>query len=304
MDTQGVIPSAPPAQLKTSVRKICFVVIVVAGVCSITLNIYHDTQIGNLPWTIAGMAGFVAPFSCATLAHIAAEVKFGWFFKILVFGVTAAMMYVSASAGVPVLEHIMKTGPAITTMIGLDTAAIICLSVLIRDSELKKAFEEWKQAEAERQAQAERDEIAARYGRTQRRETPRGNTGGNGSGNTWGNTGGNGLPGGGESPLPASEATAALPAGQGDGAGAEVLELDEHRSAARRESMSEDEMRALAEKMAGELAKIGEEISVRKFTDTYGGTPRRVGPIVREVKDRFAEAKKDRESATESAEAR
>lgn len=304
MGPQGVTPSAPPAQLKPSVRKMSYTAIIAAGIFSLSLNIYHDITGGNLPGIIAVMAGFIAPFLCAILAHVAAELNFSLVFKVLVFGVVGAMMYVSASSGVSVLEHVMKAGPAYALALGADATAMICLGVLMEDGNRRKALEEWNRAETARREQAERDEIAARYGRTPRRETPGGNTRGNGGGNT----GGNSLPGAGGNTGPGQDPAAVVPPGSsarpGDGDGAEVLDLDSRRSSARRESMSEDEIRKLAESMASDLAKIGEEISVRKFTDQYGGTPRRVGPIVSEVKARFAEAKKSRESGPSSAEAR
>jgi hypothetical protein len=37
--------------------------------------------------------------------------------------------------------------------------------------------------------------------------------------------------------------------------------------------------------LADELEKVGRELTVRAFMDEYGGTPKRVAPLVKRVKE-------------------
>lgn len=315
MGIQGVTPSAPPAppaQLKSSVRKLAYTAIIASGAQSLSLNIYHDTHHGNLPGIIAVMAGIIAPFLCAVLAHVAAEMNFPWYSKACVFLVVGAMMYVSAASGISVLEHVMPVSPAAALSIGADAASMLCLGVLMEDSNRRAALEKWNQAEAERQKQAELEKLSARHARPQRRETPTGNAGGNIAENAWGNVlasaGGNTWPDTSGTTEPTASVTES-PARQGASADATVLNLAAHRPAtrrpaARRQPMTEEEIRKLAEAMAADLAALGEELTVRKFTAKYGGKTGRVGPIVNEVKTSFAAARKNAGAGPASADAR
>ena len=55
----------------------------------------------------------------------------------------------------------------------------------------------------------------------------------------------------------------------------------------RRPAATDDEIRMLAEALADELAAEGKALTVRAYTDKYGGKTSRVSPIVADVKARL-----------------
>lgn len=277
-----------PKSMDPSVVKACQASIVLAAGLSITLNVYQHLHGHDLNPGIAWVVGTFVPVLVALLSHVAAHVKSGWFVKVLVFGISGLLMYVSASAGTTVLTPALHFGPALATSAGADLAALTMLGFLMHAADLKAALDAWEEREAERRRQAEYEALSARFGRP-------GNGRGNALGNSRGNAGGNAVKAAeGNAPAlqPGNAGRTALPSAvvvagtaetvQGDratGPMATVTDLP------RRASMSDDEMWTLAVKLADERERVGLELTVRAFMEEYGGTPKRVAPLVKKVKE-------------------
>jgi hypothetical protein len=297
-DTTAVLDPRPKT-LRKDVEVVCEAATVIALGISIELNVYDHLHNGHITPLIAWTIGISVPALVAILSHAAAHVNFHWSIKGWIGAIVAVLMYVSASAGTRVLTPGMTHGPALATAFGMDLAALTALGTLMYSASQKAALAKWEarqevrrlQAEQERAEQAERAEYEAlieRFGRA-------GNRRGNALGNSRGNAGGNAVeaPGGNTSALqPGSAGRAALPpavvvtgtaetvqGGRATGPMATVTDLP------RRASMSGDEMWTLAMKLADERERVGLELTVRAFMEEYGGTPKRVAPLVKKVKE-------------------
>jgi hypothetical protein len=276
----------------------CEAATVIALGISIELNVYDHLHNGHISPLIAWTIGIAVPALVAILSHAAAHVNFHWSVKGWIGAIVAVLMYVSASAGTRVLTPGMTHGPAVGTAFGMDLAALTALGTLMYSASQKAALAKWEarqearrlhaeREERERTARAEYEALAARFGRP-----------GNSRGNALGNSRGNGIkaPGGNASALQSGNASRpalppatpagivaataeTVPAGQVTGPLATVTDLP------RRPSMTEDEMWALAMKLADERERVGLDLTVRAFMDEYGGTPKRVAPLVKKVKE-------------------
>lgn len=292
-DTTAVLDPRPKT-LRKDVEVACEAATVIALGISVELNVYAHLHIGHIVPLIAWTIGFSVPFLVAILSHAAAHVNFHWAVKGWIFVIVSILMYVSASAGTRVLTPGMGHGPALGTSFGMDLAALTTLGTLMYSASQKAALAKWEarqealrlQAERgarERAEQAEYEALSARFGRP-----------GNGRGNAWGNA----IEGpGGNAPAfqPGDASRAALspavpagvvastaetvPGGLATGPLATVTDLP------RRPSMSDDEMWTLAMKLADERERVGLELTVRAFMDEYKGTPKRVAPLVKRVKE-------------------
>jgi hypothetical protein len=279
---------AAPELIEGSAITLAYVSIISAAGVSLMLNVYHDVGNGSVPGIIAGTAGFLAPFLCATLAHVATALKFHWSVKGWIFVLTGGLMFVSASAGTAVLEPALHLWPALVLTVIADATSMTMLAVLMVARDRKAAYAKWKAGEAGRQRQAAAGALAARQARPPARETAggdsltavEGNTRGNApalaSGNTLALTAGNTAPVPCPAGAPAEGGATPRPEGQGSGAAP--------GSPARRAAVTDDEIRMLAESLADELALEGRTLTVRAYTDRYGGKTVRVAPVIAEVK--------------------
>jgi hypothetical protein len=284
-----------PKTLRKDVVIACEISTVIALTISVELNIYQHVHLGHMVAGIGWTVGFAVPLLVALMSHVAAHVNFHPVLKAWVGGIVAALMYVSASAGKEVLAPSMGAGPAGVASYGMDLAALTMVGTLMYSASQKAALARWEarqearrlQAEQEARERAERAEyeaLAARFGRA-----------GNGRGNALGNAGGNaaGAAGGNRPAVwPGNTGRAALPppavvpgtaetvpGERATGPMATVTDLP------RRAPMSDDEMWTLAMKLADERERIGLDLTVRAFMDEYGGTPKRVAPLVKRVKE-------------------
>jgi hypothetical protein len=282
---------AAPELIEGSVINLAYVSIISAAGVSLMLNVYHDVTNGSVPGIIAGFAGFLAPFLCATLAHVATALRFHWTVKVWIFALTGGLMFVSASAGTAVLRPGLGLGPALALCVIADATSMTMLAVLMIARDRKVAYAKWQAGEAGRQRRAAADALAARQARPAARETAQGNTlavnGGNGPGNAAALSGGNTLAltagNAGAAPVPAGAiaGSAGTPSGEGqEGQGGGLGSV----SPIRRPAVTDDEIRTLAETLADELALEGKPLTVRAYTDRYGGKTVRVSPIIAEVK--------------------
>ncbi len=284
----------PPQLVEGSVIFFAYAAIVLAAIVSITLNVYHDTRPATgdklLPEQIAVMIGVAVPLLCAFISHVAATIPTGNWVKGWLFVLTGVLMYVSATAGTKTLKAVMGLEPALGVSVGVDATAMTFLGVLMLARSRKTALAVWQAGEAERQRRAAVASAAARYARPAARETLRGNslviTPGNAAGNAPGAAGGNAvaLTAGSTPPVPAlppgSSAGGEAGAGEDPGALASVSPM-------RRPAATDDEIRMLAEALADELAAEGKVLTVRAYTDKYGGKTARVAPIIADVKARL-----------------
>jgi hypothetical protein len=288
-----------PKTLRKDVTLACEVSTVIALTISVELNIYQHVHLGHMVSGIGWTIGFAVPMLVALMSHVAAHVNFHWSIKGWVGGIVAALMYVSASAGKEVLAPAMGGGPAAVASYGMDLAALTMVGTLMYSASQKAALAKWEarqearrlQAEQEARARAEQAEYEALTARFGRAGNGRGNALGNGRGNAEGNA--VEAAGGNTSALqPGNAGRAALPpavvvtgtaetvqGGQATGPMATVTDLP------RRASMSDDEMWKAAVRLAGELEKVDRELTVRAFMDEFGGTPKRVAPLVKKVKE-------------------
>lgn len=280
-----------PKTLRKDVIWACEAATIIALTISVELNIFQHVKLGHMPAVIGWTVGFAVPLLVAILSHVAAHVNFHWTLKIWVGGIAAALMFASASAGIKVLAAGMGALPAGVASYGLDLAALTTVGVLMYSASQSAALALWearqeaRRAEAEREAreraeQAEYEALAARFGRP---GNGRGNSGGNAGGNTSGGLAGNapGLPEGnaGRLALPPPAPPAGWVPDDGTGPLATVTDLP------RKPAMTDSEMWDLAVKLAGERERIGLDLTVRAFMDEYGGTPKRVAPLVKKVKE-------------------
>jgi hypothetical protein len=288
-----------PKTLRKDVTLACEVSTVIALTISVELNIYQHVHLGHMVSGIGWTIGFAVPMLVALMSHVAAHVNFHPVLKAWVGGIVAALMYVSASAGKEVLAPAMGGGPAAVASYGMDLAALTMVGTLMFSASQKAALAKWEarqearrlQAEQERAERAERAEyeaLTARFGRG-------GNSRGNALGNSRGNAGGNAVEAaGGNAPAlqPGNAGRAALPPAGVVTATAETVPGDRATGPMatvtdlpRRASMSDDEMWTLAMKLADERERVGLELTVRAFMEEYGGTPKRVAPLVKKVKE-------------------
>jgi hypothetical protein len=305
-DTTAV-PDPRPKTLRKDVEVACEAATVIALGISVELNVYDHLHNGHITPLIAWTIGISVPALVAILSHAAAHINFHWAVKGWIGAIVAVLMYVSASAGTRVLTPGMTHGPAVATAFGMDLAALTALGTLMYSASQKAALAKWEARQEARRLQAEREEreraeraeyeaLTARFGRP-------GNSRGNALGNSRGNGEGNAIEGPrGNAPAvqPGNASRAALPpsapagvvvataetvpGGRVTGPLATVTDLP------RRASMTDDEMQALAMKLADERERIGLELTVRAFMDEYGGTPKRVAPLVKSVKEARAAA--------------
>jgi hypothetical protein len=155
----------------------------------------------------------------------------------------------------------------------------------------KAALAEWRARGAERDRRAAVAAVAARQARPAARETAPGNSltaaGGNGRGNDLALSGGNTLALTAGGPAPAQGRDDAPGAGGETGTG-DDLEGRESGLASvspmRRPAVTDEEIRMLAEALADEFALEGRPLTVRAYTDRYGGKTSRVSPVIAEVK--------------------
>lgn len=288
----------PPQTLEGSVIFFAYAAIISAAIMSITLNVYHDVHhdphsdgSSFLPAPIAVMVGVFVPLLCVFISHVAASIPTGRWVKGWLFALTGALMYVSATAGVKTLAPVIGLGPALAACVGFDATAMTFLGVLMLAMARKTALAEWHARAAERERKAAVAAVAARQARPAARETVQGNTltsaGGNGRGNTPALSGGNtlALPAGG---TPPGRPPAGVLAGGGETGSGEGLEGQGSGLASvspmRRPAVTDEEIRMLAGALADELALEGRPLTVRAYTDKYGGKTSRVSPVIAEVK--------------------
>ena len=288
----------PPQAVEGSVVFFAYASIISAAIMSITLNVYHDVHhdphssgSSFLPAPIAVMVGVFVPLLCAFISHVAASIPTNNWVRGWLFALTGALMYVSATAGVKTLAPVIGLGPALAACIGFDATAMTFLGVLMLAMTRKTALAEWHAKAAERERRAAATALAARQARPAVRETVQGNVlsaaGGNGQGNAPALSGGNTLA------LPAGNTTPAQPpvgplagggetgSGEGpEGQGSGLASVSQMR----RPAVTDEEIRTLAETLADELALEGRPLTVRAYTDKYGGKTSRVSPIIAEVK--------------------
>jgi hypothetical protein len=294
-DTKAALDPRPKT-LRKDVTYACEAATIIALTISVELNIYQHVKLGHMPAGIGWTVGLAVPLLVAILSHVAAHVNFHWTLKIWVGGIVAALMFVSASAGIKVLAPAMGYLPAGVASYGLDLATVGVLmysASQVAALALWEARQEARRLEAEREAReraerAEYEALAARFGRP-------GNSRGNALGNSRGNA--TGAPEGNTQYLQQGNdgARYALPPAAPAGVVASTAEtvpgiratvpLATVTDLPRRPSMSDDEMWTLAMKLAGERERVGLDLTVRAFMDEYGGTPKRVAPIVKQVKE-------------------
>lgn len=282
---------AAPELIEGSVVTLAYASIISAAGVSLMLNVYHDVTNGSVPGIIAGIAGFLAPFLCATLAHVATALRFHWTVKVWIFVLTGGLMFVSASAGTAVLRPALHFWPALALTVIADATSMTMLAVLMIARDRKVAYAKWQAGEADRQRRAAAAELAARQARPAGRETGQGNSLAAGEGNARGNTpalpGGNtlALTAGNGGPVPVPVGLPADGGGTGSGEGSEgegsgLASVSPMRPPA----VTDEEIRLLAEDLADELARDGKPLTVRAYTDKYRGKTARVAPIIAEVK--------------------
>jgi hypothetical protein len=273
-----------PKTLRKDVAWACQAGMVIALTISVELNIFQHVKLGGMPALIGWPVGIAVPLLVAILSHVAAHVNFNWPLKVWVGGIAAALMFASASAGIKVLAPGMGGLPAGVASYGVDLAALTTLGVLMYSASQSAALARWEARQEARRAEAEREALAARFARP---GNSRGNAGGNREGNGWGNAPGGlagnaqGLPEGnaGQPALPPAAPLAIDPPDDETGPLATVTDL------MRKPPMADGEMWDLAMKLAGERERAGLELTVRAFMDEYGGTPKRVAPLVKRVKE-------------------
>lgn len=288
-----------PKTLRKDVEYACEAATVIALGISVELNVYDHLHNGHISPLIGWTIGIAVPALVAILSHAAAHVNFHWSVKGWIAVIVAVLMYVSASAGTRVLAPGMTHGPAVATSFGMDLAALTALGTLMYSASQKAALARWEarqearrlQAHREARERAERAEyeaLAARFGRT---GNNRGNALGNSRGNATGVAGGNTQylqPGNGGTPpalppaAPAGVVVSTAETVPGSGA---TVPLATVTDLPRRPSMTDDEMWALAMKLADERERVGLDLTVRAFMDEFGGTPKRVAPLVKRVKE-------------------
>jgi len=277
-----------PKTLRKDVAYACEAGTVIALTISVELNIYQHVKLGHMPALIGWTVGLAVPLLVAILSHVAAHVNFHWTLKIWVGGIAAALMFASASSGIKVLTPGMGTVPAGVASYGLDLAALTAVGVLMYSASQSADLARWEARQEARRLEAEREALAARFSRPgNSRGNSQGNAGGNREGNGWGNASGGlagnaqGLPEGnaGQAALPLATPLAIEPPEDETGPLATVTDL------MRKPPMADDEMWALAMKLADERERAGLDLTVRAFMDEYGGTPKRVAPLVKRVKE-------------------
>lgn len=284
----------PPQTVEGSVIFFAYAAIISAAIMSITLNVYHDIHRdihGNtssfLPAPIAVMVGVLVPLLCVFISHVAAIIPTGNWVKAWLFALTGTLMYVSATAGTKTLAPVIGLGPALAVSIAVDATAMTFLGVLMFAAARKTSLASWRARAAEQERRAAVAAVAARQARPAARETVQGNSLAKGEGNTPALSGGNTLAllAGSTGPVPGLGGTLAgggesAPGGCPDGQGSGLASV----TPMRRPAVTDDEIRMLAEDLADELALAGKSLTVRAYTDRYGGKTVRVSPIVAEVK--------------------
>jgi hypothetical protein len=273
-----------PKTLRKDVIYACEASTVIALTISVELNIYQHVKLGHMHALIGWTVGFAVPLLVAILSHVAAHVNFHWTLKTWVGGIAAALMFASASAGIKVLAPGMGIVPAGVASYGLDLAALTTVGVLMYSASQSAALALWEARQEARRLEAEREALAARFARP---GNSRGNAGGNREGNGWGNASGGlagnaqGLPEGnaGQAALPPAAPLDFESPDDDTGPLATVTDLP------RKPAMTDGEMWDLAMKLAGERERAGLDLTVRAFMDEYGGTPKRVAPLVKRVKE-------------------
>lgn len=303
----------PPQAVEGSVVFFAYAAIISAAIMSITLNVYHDVHhdphsnaSSFLPAPIAVMVGVFVPLLCAFISHVAASIPTNEWVKGWLFTLTGALMYVSATAGVKTLAPVIGLGPALAACVGFDATAMTFLGVLMLAMTRKTALAGWRARAAERERRAAAATLAARQARPAARETVQGNVlsaaGGNGQGNAPALSGGNtlALPAGNTAPArpPAGPLAADGETGPGEGPEGQGSGLASV-SQMRRPAVTDEEIRTLAEDLAGKLESADKKLSVRAYIygegcadvpglpddfKGYGGKTSRVSPIIAEVK--------------------
>jgi hypothetical protein len=256
---------------------------------SVELNVYAHIRDGHMSPFIGVTVGVFIPFLVAILSHAAAHVNFHNALKFLVGAIVCDLMYVSASSGIRVLAPGLGISPAIAGSVGVDLAALTALGLLMYSASQKAALTEWEgRREAERRQAAQAAEDQALQDRIN--ELTARQAGGNRGGNTPGNSGSNAVGGatGNTPPLPpAPPVPPALPPAappvtpgedstEEEGDGGTVTPF-------RRPALTDQEIRLLAEDMAGILEADGRQLSVRGFQDIHGGGTNRVTRILKTV---------------------
>jgi hypothetical protein len=283
-------PADPrPKTLRKDVEVVAEGAMVISLGTSFELNVYDHLHNGHIVALVAWTVGLSVPLLVAFLAHMAAHVNYRRAVQVWIFAIASVLMYVSASAGTRLLTPGMGTGPALAAAVGLDLAALTALGTLMHSAAQKAALAGWEERqearrlreerEAREQAErAEREELMARFGRP-----------GNSRGNAAGNSAGNAAAGNTPALQPGNAGRPELAAGGAPDARvtgplATVTDLT------RRPSMADDEMWALAMTLADDRERVGLDLTVRAFMDEYGGTPKRVAPLVKAVKEARAAA--------------
>jgi hypothetical protein len=128
-------------------------VLIITGVTSAVLQMWHATHSGGTVLLIAGLVGLVPAATAIGLSHVVASHKSALLLRLVVFAVMGAAMAASISAIAAVVQPI--DGPYFSWVFGLalDAAALACVWVLLGDNERKAA-----EATALKLAQGEAEE--------------------------------------------------------------------------------------------------------------------------------------------------
>jgi hypothetical protein len=142
-------------------------VLIITGVTSAVLQMWHATHSGGTVLLIAGLVGLVPAATAIGLSHVVASHKSALVLRLVVFAVMGAAMAASISAIAAVVQPI--DGPYFSWVFGLalDAAALACVWVLLGDQERKAAEAnavEIAESAASNAAESER-EASAKAGR-------------------------------------------------------------------------------------------------------------------------------------------
>lgn len=145
-------------------------VLIITGVTSAVLQMWHATHSGGTVLLIAGLVGLVPAATAIGLSHVVASHKSALLLRLVVFAVMGAAMAASISAIAAVVQPI--DGPYFSWVFGLalDAAALACVWVLLGDQE-RKAAEANAVEIAESAASNAADEAREATGKAARLET-------------------------------------------------------------------------------------------------------------------------------------
>jgi hypothetical protein len=114
-------------------------VLILTGLASSVLQMYHATHAGGTVWLIAGIVGLVPSATAIGLSHVVAGHKSATVLRVITLAVMVAAMAASASAVAAVVRPI--DGPWFSWVFGvaLDAAALACVWVLLGEHDRQDA---------------------------------------------------------------------------------------------------------------------------------------------------------------------